>query len=267
MERPTIKAHDTERSKDKPPRRPLRTYSKRPLSNDGKEPVSKKRRVEAEEQIVECQVETTQPTRPPYVRQPIPAIPPATNGSILSYFKIMPSARNHALSSTEPSPEPSSELAEPTSTPPSSPPMPNIQLRKRRRLTTRVPSRATSEDLKCPTEPTRTDEEITESHFIGDHHIPVKEKKDTLSDVSADTLNQKIPLINRSEAGRRARASKSATVQTTLSLSADEKGFTECKQCNMLYNPLHKQDAKFHAKRHAAILKAKSDQHDNDTSG
>lgn len=37
-----------------------------------------------------------------------------------------------------------------------------------------------------------------------------------------------------------------------------DQGFTECKECGMLYNPYHEKDAKLHARRHAAMLKVKA---------
>lgn len=159
--------------------------------------------------------------------------------------------------------EPPSESAEPVGTPPSSPPIPDIQRKKRRRLqvTTHVLSRATSEEGSGTEDIVEKDrdEESEESGAILKALTPTKQQPNILSDANADTLNQ-VPSRRkkRSDGGKRGRASKSAAVQTTLSLSAEEKGFTECKECNMLYNPLHKQDAKCHAKRHAAMLKAKS---------
>lgn len=53
-------------------------------------------------------------------------------------------------------------------------------------------------------------------------------------------------------------------IQQTLSLSMSEKGFTECADCSMLYNPLHEKDRRFHARQHAAIMKARSQQKENE---
>lgn len=90
-----------------------------------------------------------------------------------------------------------------------------------------------------------------------------------LKDTSTNALNQAAAAQSdrRSEAGKRGKKSantkpkpkpkSAATVQTTLSLSLSDAGFAECKDCNMLYNPYHEKDAKLHARRHAAVVKAK----------
>ena len=49
-----------------------------------------------------------------------------------------------------------------------------------------------------------------------------------------------------------------AKVQTTLSLAIDPRpGFTICKDCGILYNPLNDKDRKEHKKQHAAHARAK----------
>ncbi|CAK7226999.1 hypothetical protein SEUCBS140593_006431 [Sporothrix eucalyptigena] len=53
-----------------------------------------------------------------------------------------------------------------------------------------------------------------------------------------------------------------ATVQTTLSLAisgGDSASVKECKECNILYNPLHEKDAKFHARYHASVCRKKQE--------
>lgn len=56
------------------------------------------------------------------------------------------------------------------------------------------------------------------------------------------------------------RRSRKPTVQTTLNLSmTDEPGFTICKGCEMLYNPLNEKDRKDHAKQHAASMRRKGE--------
>ncbi|KAI1763113.1 hypothetical protein GGR53DRAFT_386050 [Hypoxylon sp. FL1150] len=242
------------------PKRPIRTYSKRITSTDTSEPVSKKRRID-DASLTEAPKDIS--SEPAYIsstRQPSPSLPPpqqAKRGTIMSYFKIV----QPTTSSTLPSSEPPSERTEFTNTPPSSPPAPQ-KLKKRRRLTTRILSRSTSEDMGAKDSAEEESEE-DEPDGVSVKSSPAGNKV-VLSDTSADTLNQAISRRKkRLDAGKRGRGSKSAVVQTTLSLSAQEKGFVECKDCNMLYNPLHKQDAKCHASRHAAMLKAKSGNHDD----
>lgn len=53
-------------------------------------------------------------------------------------------------------------------------------------------------------------------------------------------------------------------VQQTLSLSMSETGFTECRECSMLYNPLHEKDRRYHARQHAAIMKAREMKENNE---
>ncbi|KAI6081050.1 hypothetical protein F4821DRAFT_38907 [Hypoxylon rubiginosum] len=263
MESSALVTRNATRSIGKP-KRPIRTYSKRTASVDTPEPVSKKRRIDDASAIEPPENAVSKPACEPSIRQPSPSLPPlqqARKGTIMSYFQIIPPT----TSSTLPSSELLSERTECTVTPPSSPPAPH-KLKKRRRLTTRIISRSTSEDLAAEDS---TEEESEEDNL---DRVAIKsspaEKGGVLSDASADTLNQAASRRKkRSDAGKRGQGSKSTAVQTTLSLSAQEKGFVECKDCNMLYNPLHKQDAKCHARRHAAMLKAKSSHHDNETPG
>ncbi|KAI0179821.1 hypothetical protein GGR52DRAFT_214630 [Hypoxylon sp. FL1284] len=231
------------------PKRIIRTYSKRAASAETTEPSSKKRRIDNDT----SKDVSSESLRKTSTRQPSPDLPPsrgAKKGAITNYFKIIPSVS----SSTPPPSEPFSEPIESTDTPPSSQPM-TYQQKKRRRLTTRIAPRSASED------PNTADSTAEESEKEGSNEAGSKSSpmgpKSALSDTASDTLNQAAPTKRkRLDAGKRGRESKPA-VQTTLSLSNQERGFTECKVCNMLYNPLHKQDAKYHAKRHATILKAK----------
>ncbi|KAL7619646.1 hypothetical protein AAE478_010187 [Parahypoxylon ruwenzoriense] len=249
-------------------RRPLRTYSKRISSTDSAEPVLKKRRIEATDSITSPQNNATKVTDDANIHEPstpvLPPLPPK-KGTIMSYFKVIALASSSTLPS-----EPSSEVDALKTTPPSSPLIADTQRRKRRRLTTRAASRSTSEDPKLETR-VEGDLESKEPDAANNWSTLPTERTDPMLNACPDTLNQ-VPTKRktRSDAGKRGRNTgqglKSATVQTTLSLSAEEKGFTECKDCNMLYNPLHKQDAKCHAKRHAAMLRAKSSSHDNKTS-
>ncbi|KAI2635824.1 hypothetical protein GGS26DRAFT_513629 [Hypomontagnella submonticulosa] len=247
-------------------RPPLRTYGKRASSTDTVEPALKKRRVEPISTSVSCE-ENAESMRSPSAPLPSPApslTQPPKKGTIMSYFKIVPPVLNRT---NHPS-EPSSKSIIPTNTPPSSP-TPNLPRKKRRRLTTRVISRATSEDSRIGGE-TEADDDNGQTDTVDDESVLQSHQTDVLSNTSPDTLNRLPTNPKKLDAGGRGRGtirgSKPATVQTTLSLAIDEKGFTECKECNMLYNPLHKQDAKFHARQHAAMLKAKSSIPDNETS-
>ncbi|KAI0886576.1 uncharacterized protein GGS22DRAFT_186645 [Annulohypoxylon maeteangense] len=245
--------------------RPLRTYSKRALPTDTSEPVSKKRRIEETSIGPERTDEATEPPHQSEIACPSPTLPPSKpkKGSIMSYFKVMqPMPSSSAISS-----EPTSGPTEPASTPPSSPPMFDLNRKKRRRLTTRIISRATSND---PNQEDIVEGEDQRSDDIGDGSVASASPADALSDASSNTLDRPTAKRKKQFGVRKHRRNKEdqkpSAVQTTLSLSLSEKGFTECKECNMLYNPLHKQDAKCHASRHAAMLKAKSSTPDNQIS-
>lgn len=54
---------------------------------------------------------------------------------------------------------------------------------------------------------------------------------------------------------------KPTVVQTTLALAiGGNAGMRECKVCDTVYNPLHPEDVKVHAKRHAGWLKRRDDE-------
>ncbi|RYP68048.1 hypothetical protein DL771_006889 [Monosporascus sp. 5C6A] len=249
--------HKTPRRPDRT--RPLKTYSKKPTSNGSMEPPLKRRRTD----------EVGQATRPrggesPSLQQENrsqPSLPPShaslhpKRGTIMSYFKVVSPSSNHVTSSCEPS----SCGVEPTSSPPSSPPLKtDSRPKKRRRLTTKVVPKGLdatgdAEEKTIESPAPETDKSTTTR----------RENSRVLADASKDALNKTaIQLEQRLEAGKRVKgkgpSSKSVIVQTTLSLSMSDKGFAECKECNMLYNPYHEKDAKFHARRHAAMLKSKS---------
>ncbi|CAK7239055.1 MAG: hypothetical protein STHCBS139747_000476 [Sporothrix thermara] len=57
---------------------------------------------------------------------------------------------------------------------------------------------------------------------------------------------------------KRKKAASVASVQTTLSLAiagGDSASVKECRECNILYNPLHEKDARFHARYHASVCR------------
>ncbi|RYP78167.1 hypothetical protein DL769_003248 [Monosporascus sp. CRB-8-3] len=250
-------SHKTPRKPDRT--RPLKTYSKKATSSGSTEPPLKRRRTE----------EVAQTTRPkgcesPSLQQdnrcqPLLLPPHASRhpkkGTIMSYFKVVSPSSNHVTSSCEPS----SCGVEPTSTPPSPPPLKtDSRPKKRRRLTTKI----VAKDLDATVD---AEEENIESPAPETDQSTTTRREDSgiLADKSKDALNKASSQPEqRLEAGKRGKSkgpsSKSVTVQTTLSLSMSDKGFAECKECNMLYNPYHEKDAKFHARRHAAMLKSKS---------
>ncbi|KAI1464882.1 uncharacterized protein F4812DRAFT_143560 [Daldinia caldariorum] len=259
MKSPISEVQTESRAAAKPQRtRVLRTYSKRTLSSDSAQPTPKRGHIEKvntavlsnDEISTKLPCDTTIPPSPT-----LPPAQPARKGTIMNYFKVVPSSP----SCTPHSPEPSSEPADPTCTPPSSPPVSNLQQKKRRRLTTRIVSRATSVESKMNYMVDEDEKERGNEVDVGST-LP-SNPSPTLSEISSATLNLPVVKPKRQPDTKRERSmkktSKVTTVQTTLSLSIEDKGFTECKECDMLYNPLHREDAKYHAKRHAAILKAK----------
>ncbi|RYP51339.1 hypothetical protein DL768_003343 [Monosporascus sp. mg162] len=250
-------AHKTPRKPDRT--RPLKTYSKKATSSGSMDPPLKRRRIE----------EVARATRPEGSESPSlhqenrsqPPLPPShtsrhpKRGTIMSYFKVVSPSSSHMSSSSEP---PSCGV-EVTSTPPSPPPpKTNSRPKKRRRLATKVASRYL--------EATDDEEEDTIESPVPETDQSATTRREALgilTDKNKDALNKAATRPEqRLEAGKRGKHkgpnSKSVTVQTTLSLSMSDKGFAECKECNMLYNPYHEKDAKFHARRHAAILKSKS---------
>lgn len=241
-------------------RRPLRTYSKRAPPSDTGEPPLKRRR--AEEVVRDSRpVESPRPS-PQQASHSQPSLPPPhaprhSKGTILSYFKVVSPSSSSNLSSSV---EPSSCGIEPTSTPPSSPPpKAESKPRKRRKLTTRAVSRDLNTDetegTEDPSSPAPEDDRVNQTS---------REASRVLEGTSASTLNQTATqLPQQLEPGKRGKAKSrspksKSSVQTTLSLSMSDQGFTECKDCHMLYNPYHEKDAKLHARRHAAMLKTKS---------
>ncbi|KAI0545947.1 hypothetical protein F4679DRAFT_443214 [Xylaria curta] len=246
-------------------RRPLRTYSKR-ASTDSNEPTSKRR----------CIVKSSMATIPkggvhiaPSGSEhkatssisESPSLPPMKKGTITAYFgTIIPQPRAITPSSDSSS-DPSSEPNEPITTPPSSPPVITTRKRRARRLKTRVAKQSIDEE---------GDEEEHENHDgkkrwkrIRGVEPPTHVHPPILSESTPDSLNQiQNTSSSRLGAGKslenRQREKKQASVQTTLSLSMNETHYTECKECGMLYNHLHKTDIKYHARRHAALRRAKT---------
>ncbi|OTB10495.1 hypothetical protein K445DRAFT_252470 [Daldinia sp. EC12] len=259
--KPIISELQTEsRVATKPQRtRVLRTYGKRASSSDSAQSASKKRCIDKTDTAILSNNDTPAESPCDASIPPSPTLPPAQpirKGTIMNYFKVVPSSSSCASHS----PAPSSGPVDPTSTPPSSPPASSLQSKTRRRLTTRIVSRATSVESKA--EDMEEEDEKAKVNEVDTVSMSPNNSSQAFSEISSATLNLPVIKPKRQADNKRERnikkPSKPTTIQTTLSLSIDDKGFTECKECDMLYNPLHKQDAKYHARRHAAILKAKS---------
>ncbi|KAI0185243.1 hypothetical protein EV127DRAFT_208853 [Xylaria flabelliformis] len=247
-------------------RRPLRTYSKR-TSTDSNEPTSKRR----------CIVETSTASIPNGEGHIAPSgsernamssiskshsLPPIKKGTITAYFGIITSQQPTVTPSSDSSSDPSSEPNEPATTPPSSPPVITTRKRRARRLKTRVVTQSIDEEEGDEEEQENQDSK-KRSKRIRDVEPPTHTHPPVLSESTLDSLNQiRNVTSSRSGAGKplenQQREKKQASVQTTLSLSMHETHYTECKECGMLYNHLHKTDIKYHARRHAALRRAKT---------
>ncbi|KAI1653412.1 hypothetical protein F4813DRAFT_393727 [Daldinia decipiens] len=267
MDSLTSEVQTESRAARKPQRtRVLRTYGKRISTNEPLQPTPKRRCIEnintatiSNNEEIESPCNTNIPSSPV-----LPTIRPMRKGTIMSYFKVVSSSSSScALNSSNPSSEP----VDPINTPPSSPPIRTLPRKNRRKLTTRITSRAASEESNTEGT-TKKDGEEERNDGVDIGSMLSTDSPHTLSEVSSATLNlpateQNIQPDTKKREWSIKKVSKPATVQTTLSLSIEDKGFIECNECNMLYNPLHKQDAKCHARRHAAMLKAKSSIYDN----
>lgn len=91
------------------------------------------------------------------------------------------------------------------------------------------------------------------------------EHRTLVENLKPSSLNGIVPTdIDTAEEGFKVkhkgkRRVRKSTVQTTLALSMkDDAGFTICKDCDMLYNPLNEKDRKDHARGHAAALRKKA---------
>ncbi|KAK0625209.1 hypothetical protein B0T17DRAFT_617326 [Bombardia bombarda] len=260
-------------------KRPLRTYGRRSASSkEPKLPQPKKRKQE------DVELEDTSNTAPPSEDVQLPALEAPKGGSILSYFKFLPSSSKPKAPAKSPSCiEPtieSTECIEPISTC-----TVDSELRKRRRLTTRpgLPvgnlgqADGTSQET-CDGDD-GMDEKQENMRRCSPPGTPVdpcisspamSSKNDTerppLSETDTKSLQQTelAGAIATRIAGDKKRLGKRFArdmVQTTLSLSTKrDPGFTICKDCGILYNPLNEKDRKEHKKQHAAHARTKSKQ-------
>ncbi|KAI1349023.1 hypothetical protein F5Y01DRAFT_195546 [Xylaria sp. FL0043] len=247
-------------------RRPLRTYSKRASSTESTEPIPK-RRCLASPSTSSHSIRDKETSPVPKEANHItsasasePPLPPIKKGTITAYFgKIVPQPSSATPSSGLPS-DPPSERSEPTVTPPSSPPPLTTRKRKARRLKTRVVTQRRDEGEGNDGGQDNRDGEENAGR-TQNTEPPPHTQSPALSETTPNALNQKenVSMIRSGgdKRGNKQRKNKAASVQTTLSLSMNEAHYTECKECGMLYNHLHETDAKYHARRHAAMRRAK----------
>lgn len=225
------------------------------------------------------------------------SIPPAPvqlkRTSILSYFKPVPSRPDETSSH----PAPSGYVDEPTPTPPSPSPAFLPRKRRRLTTRPELPSKqppASISDAPKETEPeTKTTPPETnppkkeskkktqDTSPKGAHGAPfisvsapvdlqrsnTSDDNPALHEIGASNLNQQQPDVYISNTRqpdftsggkKRARRPKKDLVQTTLSLAINPgPGFTICKDCGILYNPLNENDRTEHKRRHAAHVRSK----------
>ncbi|KAI0814193.1 hypothetical protein GGR55DRAFT_499537 [Xylaria sp. FL0064] len=247
-------------------RRPLRTYSKRTSPTESTEPIPKRRclaSLSTSSDSIRDKETSPVPEETKHITSASalePSLPPIKKGTITAYFgKIVPQPSSATLSSGLPS-DPPSEHSEPTNTPPSSPPPLTTRKRKARRLKTRVATqRRDKEEGSDQTQADRDDDGKTGR--TQNLEPPAHTQSPALSEATPNALNQRdnVSMIRPGgdKRGNKQRKNIAASVQTTLSLSMNEAHYTECKECGMLYNHLHETDVKYHARRHAAMRRAK----------
>ncbi|RMJ18836.1 hypothetical protein CDV36_001492 [Fusarium kuroshium] len=233
--------------------KPLRTYGKRSTTreNSPREPSPKKRRISAEETSLKKQNlkgdDSESPSLPkivstgskdstePTASDGKSAKDVVKKGSILNFFKPVSS------SSSTVAPSPKSDEPQPGSTPPSSPPQPpRIEPRRKPRILRFGGSSLPIINNEETESDAQDDEEVGGNREDGKGSVrsPLKEQHTT----NTTTTKQKKP--------------KPQTVQTTLNISS-QAPFSECKVCNIVWNPLYPDDVKYHTKQHAAVLRAR----------
>ncbi|KAK1829352.1 hypothetical protein QBC39DRAFT_134888 [Podospora conica] len=244
-----------------PPRarkRPIRTYGKRSAQNREEEdthPQKKQKLEEPEPKVAQPQPQPTPP--PPKVSER----EPPKRGSIMSYFKPVPP------SSRAPSPEPPAPPAERALTPPPSSPISFGKARKRR-LTTRP--KIDGDDILTRRGGSEEQDEQGNGGESRDgdqterDQNPASPSKSESGAVSAEGTSgtfSRSSILTGEEARKKGKSGKrqpKERVQMTLSLAINPgPGFTICKDCGILFNPLNEKDRKEHKKRHAAHVRAK----------
>ncbi|KAJ4269495.1 hypothetical protein NW762_001155 [Fusarium torreyae] len=240
--------------------KPLRTYGKRSLPREDS-PTIKKRRISTETATSGTPQSKNTEAEPPSLPKIIteeskdaaepaatdkPTINPIKKGSILSFFKPISSSSTAASS-------PKSDEPQPEATPPSSPPQPpRIETRKKPRLL-----RFRGNSLPLLDSENTEDDNNDEETEVGEENSP-KSTRPALRESSSNRESS----TSDTKLAKKAKQ-KSSTVQTTLNLSS-QAAFSECKVCNTVWNPLYPDDVKFHTKQHAAVLRAKKKEKENE---
>jgi hypothetical protein len=224
-----------QRPEHKPPKRPLRTYSRAAAPDRDEERPRKKRVVAA---AVPEEDKENIPSSPRLPELPPQKATPAMKGSILVFFKPVSTSSSASQSQIVSDLTAKSEETVPSS-PPSPPPIPNLPEKRKRRLGTRAVVR--------PSSPVRGSRDGSKD---------LEEEEKTASQ-EANEDNSTAPSSQPRRPSRR--QPPKATVQTTLALT-DDPAFTICKDCEMLYNPLNEKDKRHHTRRHAAALRKRRGQ-------
>ncbi|UNI17575.1 hypothetical protein JDV02_003907 [Purpureocillium takamizusanense] len=242
--KPPGMAHHLSRKRD----RPLRTYGKRSTATPEPrgEPPTKRARTEDKEpetKASESPAETPESSAGNDSR-PHKEVAARRAPSILNYFKPVPRPQE----ASPPRQRAESADAEPAQARPK---------RRTRLLRIRATSSPLSDAVDAEARPPAIDSS-GDGHGDGrgrtadgaDEHSP---GRGPLHDGGENLVNQARPEDVAAKVGARARP---PTVQTTLNISA-QAAFAECKVCDTVWNPLYPDDVKYHAKRHAAVAKAK----------
>ncbi|RGP65925.1 vacuolar er assembly vma12 [Fusarium longipes] len=239
----------------RPRTKPLRTYGKRSTRDDSPRETSLKRRRPSPETTASKDTEKEAQSLPKIVSEETKNAAECTTatsksvkkGSILSFFKPIPSSSTAASS-------PKSDEPEAGSSPPSSPPPPRIETRKKPRLLRFRGASLPSLDGENTEDDNQAEEGIEAKEEGGS-----KPKRPALRENSS---NRESSSSSDMKAGKKGK-SKASTVQTTLNLSS-QAAFSECKVCNTVWNPLYPDDVKFHTKQHAAVLRARRKEKENE---
>ncbi|KAK3384981.1 hypothetical protein B0H63DRAFT_501146 [Podospora didyma] len=245
-------------------KRPLRTYSRRAVSDRNSDRNSQPT-MSTGPKLPDATLRGPSGTEPPLPKLHCLATPERPKkASILSYFRpIVPV-------SSGPSTAASLEATE-TIPAPQSPSPPAPDRRKRRRLTTRplISEGAGGQvDSNDQNPPNSKDEDDGENPTKRDHQS-LPDANDQLGGASSNKEQQgrhdstpHMPDQAGAPHTGPKRPDKRITkemVQTTLSLSiAPHAGFTVCKDCGILYNPLNEKDRMEHKKRHAAHVRSRA---------
>lgn len=265
--KPPGMAHELSRKRDKP----LRTYGKRRTATPeprGESPSKKMRAgggaapgnpTSSTSLVAEADERLEGDAPAPFRRKTEQGTnAEAKKHSILSYFKPV----EHRARTVPPSAAAEAPQPDPHTTTPSPPPS------RRKRKPRYLRLRATSSPLGdgaagCRGEHEHGDEgrrsrARAEGNGPADGEAGAARSASPLRDGGGSLANQAGAGRARGEAtpGAPSRMKKAPTVQTTLNISA-QAAFAECKVCDTVWNPLFPDDVKYHAKRHAAVVKAK----------